>query len=137
MKYKIRHELRSKLAAAENLENLPLESYDHIFLVRDEEEKPDKKIVAEVIQMQAILAQRQKQGRFDPVCEIGEKNTVNELFQRGITNYVNTKLILAKALPKLVPPPADMLRIRACIKRQRSVSAPPSRGTFMISACES
>jgi len=98
VKYKIRHELRSKLAAAENLENLPLESYDHIFLVRDEEEKPDKKIVAEVIQMQAILAQRQKQTRFDPVCEIGEKNTVNELFQRGITNHVNTKLILAKAL---------------------------------------
>jgi len=98
VKFKIRHEVRSKLAAAENLENLPLESYDHIFLVRDEEEKPDKKIVAEVIQMQAILAQRQKEFRSDPVVEIGEKTTADELFQRGITNYVNTKLILARAL---------------------------------------
>jgi hypothetical protein len=95
---KIHHAEGSSMASMHNLELLPLEIYDHIFVLRDDQERPDQKTVAEIVQMQAILSAKHEETKFNPVVQVGNKTTGDQLLQCGITNSVNTNLIMSRAL---------------------------------------
>jgi len=86
------------MASMHNLELLPLEIYDHIFVLRDHQERPDQKTVAEIVQMQEILKSKTVETTFNPVVQVGSKTTGDQLLQCGITNSVNTNLIMSRAL---------------------------------------
>lgn len=98
--FKIHHADGSSMASIHNLETLPLETYDHIFVLRDDQERPDQKTVAEIVQMQAILQSKlsDSEEKFNPVVQVGNKTTGDQLLQCGITNSVNTNLIMSRAL---------------------------------------
>jgi len=76
----------------------PLEIYDHIFVLRDDQERPYQKTVAEIVQMKAILESKPVECTFNPVVQVGNKTTGDQLLQCGSTNSVNTNLIMSRAL---------------------------------------
>jgi len=96
--FKIHHAEGSSMASMHNLELLPLEIYDHIFVLRDDQERPDQKTVAEIVQMKEILKSKPLETTFNPVVQVGSKTTGDQLLQCGITNSVNTNLIMSRAL---------------------------------------
>lgn len=88
---------QNSMTSKHNLEALPLATYNYVFVLADAQEKPDQKTVAMILQMQNLL-QDSDRSSFDPVVEISSDISAAQLKLCGITNSVNTSLILSRAL---------------------------------------
>ncbi|CAK9022128.1 Probable ion channel POLLUX (AtPOLLUX) (Probable ion channel DMI1), partial [Durusdinium trenchii] len=83
------------------LKELPLDSFDQIFILADASQgvdRADEQTVAMVLQMQSILKDRDPEKDFQPMVEICTNTAQEQLSEIGIQNMINTTLLVSKAL---------------------------------------
>jgi hypothetical protein len=94
------------MASMHYIERLRVRSYDHIFVLADREtesyEKADTKTVAMIIQLRHLMDNAHGDSKvvstFNPVVETCTSIAEEQLAMCGITNVVNTSLLLSRAL---------------------------------------
>mmetsp|Transcript_16375 Transcript_16375/g.38775 ORF Transcript_16375/g.38775 Transcript_16375/m.38775 type:complete len:746 (-) Transcript_16375:25-2262(-) len=89
------------LTSMYRLKELPLETYDHIFLLADASQgvdRADEQTVAMVLQMKSLVSEREPEKDFQPMIEICTPTAEEQLSQVGIQNMINTTLLVSKAL---------------------------------------
>merc|ERR1719362_2347005 len=87
------------MASAHELEKLSISSYDHIFILADgpDGNSADRRSVAMILQMQS-MASGSARLHFDPVVQVSNKSTVDQLEMCGVVNCIDTNLILSRCL---------------------------------------
>jgi len=94
------------MASMHYIERLRVRSYDHIFVLADREtesyEKADTKTVAMIIQLRHLMDNAHGDSKvvstFNPVVETCTSIAEEQLAMCGITNVVNTSLLLSRVL---------------------------------------
>jgi len=99
IKTKILHVPYPNMASAHELEKLSISSYDHIFILADgpDGNSADRRSVAMILQMQS-MASGSARLHFDPVVQVSNKSTVDQLEMCGVVNCIDTNLILSRCL---------------------------------------
>jgi len=95
----ILHVPYANMASAHELEKLPISGYDHIFVLADGPDgtTADRRSIAMILQMQS-MATGSEIRKFDPVVQVSSKTTVAQLEMCGVSNYIDTNLILSRCL---------------------------------------
>ncbi|CAJ1328436.1 unnamed protein product [Effrenium voratum] len=92
---------RNAMTSMYRLKEIPVESYDQIFILADASQgvdRADEQTVAMVLQMKSLMEQRNPEQDFQPLVEICTPTAEEQLSQIGMKNMINTTLLVSKAL---------------------------------------
>jgi len=99
----VNHIFSATPTARDSINDLPLHDYSEFFITPDvtpdhDECAADTDNIAVIVQMQTILGNGLMAKPFDPVVEVCEPTTKEHLNLLGITNSLNSNLLIARSL---------------------------------------